>query len=295
MLQLLLITGIGLAIYFNWQRFKQSAQIRMDRVLMSGRLDADSLRVTGEKWALTMGLIAIVLVLLVLLRMTWGAILIVLFMSVVWVKVRQGQLLGQSVQISPQQFPDLYQLAKQAAQRLDMDMPDIFVVQNPVINAYALGFLGRKSVVLHSATIEAMSNTELLSIIGHEMTHIKCLHTHWLVFTSLNDTLRLPLVSDFVSIVLLNWSRKAEYTCDRGGLLVCRHLPASITALVKVAVGATLFEKMNLQAFFEQTPYIDADHIARLSERLTSHPYILHRIKALSQFADSPLYDDLKI
>ena len=251
---------------------------------------AEDIRVPGETIALYMGLAILGFVLLVLLRLTLGWILVLVAIAVAWVKIRQGQLLGQSVQVGEHQFPRVYRAARLAAGRLGMAMPDVFVTQNPVINAYALGFLGRKSVVLNSATVEAMDEAELTAILGHEFTHIKCAHTHWLVFTQLKDAIRIPVISDVVGLLLLRWSRKAEYTCDRGGLLACRNLQAACSALAKVAVGKALFEEMDLPSFFAQRDSLDRDDIARLGERFSTHPYLVNRLYALQGFAESEGY-----
>ncbi len=284
-----LVLGLVLTgIWLSWQRRPTLPSTwTQDSTLF---IHPDDLRVAGEKLNLALGIVAMLLIFLVLLRLTWGLILGVLAFGVIWIKIRQGQLLGQSVHVNAEQLPRVHALAVQAAKRLCMPMPDVFVTQNPVINAYAIGFFGRKSVVLNSATVEAMSDAELASIIGHEMTHIKCQHTHWLVFTQLNETLRIPIVSDLVGLVLLAWSRKAEYTCDRGGLLACDHLQASMSALAKVAIGKDLFQQMNLEAFFQQNQSVDSDDVSRLSERLSTHPYIVHRLSALHRFSQSEYY-----
>ncbi len=290
-MKMILILGLFSALawfVYNWrQRLMLPPAWAQDGTFF---VRPDDLRVVGEKTTLAFGIAAMTLIFIVLLRLTWGAIIALVIFGIVWVKIRQGQLLGQSVKVTDQQLPRIHRLAVQAAERLCMPLADVFVTQNPLINAYAIGFFGRKSVVLHSATVEAMSDAELCAIIGHEMTHIKCQHTHWLVFTQLNDTLRIPIVSDLVSLVLLAWSRKAEYTCDRGGLLACGDLQAAVTALSKVAIGKDLFKEMNLEAFFSQNQSIDGDDIARLSERLSTHPYIVHRLKALHEFSLSEFF-----
>jgi len=291
-MKIILILGLFSVLAWFWYRWQRQLMLPPAWEMQDGVfvVRPDDLRVLGEKTTLAFGVTAMLLLFMVLLRLTWGAIIALVIFGIVWVKIRQGQLLGQSVKVTDQQLPRVHALAVQASKHLCMPLPDVFVTQNPVINAYAIGFFGRKSVVLNSATVEAMSDAELCAIIGHEMTHIKCQHTHWLVFTQLNDTLRIPIISDLVGLVLLAWSRKAEYTCDRGGLLACGDLQAAITALSKVAIGKDLFKQMNLDAFFAQNQTVDSDDISRLSERLSTHPYIVHRLKALHEFSQSEFF-----
>jgi Zn-dependent protease with chaperone function len=250
----------------------------------------DDFRVPFEKVTLYISLSVLAFVLLVSMGVSFGLILVIIGLAVAWVKIRQGQLLGQCVKVSANQLPDVFLAAKTASERLSMRMPDVFVRQDPTINAYALGFIGKSSVVLHSSTVESMTGDELISILGHEFSHIKCDHTTWTVISSSTGAIKIPLISDILNVIFLLWSRKAEYTCDRGGLIACRDLKASIAALAKVAVGKILFEKLNMDHLLNQIMDIDQDPVSRISETLSTHPYIVHRIHALKRFFDSPQY-----
>lgn len=256
-------------------------------------LSADDFRVKGEDTILYATLFTIGVIFLFLLGISLGFILLIIGFSAAWVKIRQGQLLGQSIKVSPNQLPEVYEVAQIAAQRLSMTLPDIFVTQNPIINAYAIGFMGKKSIVLNSATVESMNKDELLAIIGHELTHIKAGHTRWLVVTSSAETIRIPVISQITGFIFLLWSRKAEYTSDRGAVLACRDPKAVVNALAKVAVGKELFEKLNIDNLFNQKRNVDEDEISQLSETLSTHPYIINRIHEINKFYNSPEYSRL--
>ena len=43
-----------------------------------------------------------------------------------------------------------------------------------------------------------MDEDELGYVIGHELTHIKCAHTHWMALTNASGAIGLPLVSVLV-------------------------------------------------------------------------------------------------
>lgn len=49
---------------------------------------------------------------------------------------------------------------------------EIFVTQDPVINAYAFGFSVPTSIVLHSGSIRYLTHDELKPSVVHEMAHI---------------------------------------------------------------------------------------------------------------------------
>jgi len=256
-------------------------------------INPDIYRVKGEKSSLYSSLFLAYVILFILIGITLGIFLIIVLFSIVWIKIKQGQLLGHCIKISNEQLPDVYKATSVAGSRLSMGIPDVFVLQDPVINAYALGFWGRKSVILNSATLESMNNDELISILGHEFSHIKCGHTNWSIITGSVESVRIPIISDILHIIFLDWHRKTEYTCDRGSLLASRNLAASISSLGKVAVGKKLFEKLNIDAIFSQKKEVDKDKISNLSEALSTHPYILKRIHSLRSFSESDIYKRL--
>ena len=253
-------------------------------------LEANEIRVPDEQKTLyiSLGVLA-----LILLSSFWALYipLIAVGIAAVWVVIQQNQLVGQCVKVSESQFPDVYNAAKTAAERLSMIQPDVFIKQNSDINAYAIGFLGKKSVVLHSATVEAMDDKELTYILGHEFSHIKCAHTNWTVISSSTSAgLGIPVISQLLGFVFLFWSRKAEYTGDRGGLLASRDLKAGISAMAKLAVGGQLFAQMNIDSLMDQKMDLDQSDLSGLSEAISTHPYTVTRIHELRRFSDSDAY-----
>jgi Zn-dependent protease with chaperone function len=253
-------------------------------------LDADEYRVEGEKATLRWGFAVLAILIVFATAATFGFALLAVVGAAIVVWIKQGQLLGQSAKVSKSQFPDLHQIVSNASGNLGIHPPPIFIEQNPSINAFAMGFLGTKSVVVHSATIEAMTPTELTFIVGHEFSHIKCGHTNMGVLTNSSGALQIPFVSWLLGLIFQAWSRKAEYTCDRGGLLACRDLKSAIAALCKISVGPTLFKQMNIDAFLQQHKLVAQSDMSRVGELLSTHPYLVKRIQALQDFYEGPEY-----
>jgi len=255
---------------------------------MGTYISPDDFRVKGEKAGLYLGFAILAFILLFITAISVGIVTLIVVAStaiVVW--IRQGQLVGGAARVSGKQFPKVHAIATQAASRLGMQQPEIFIKQDPTLNAFAIGFLGKKSVVLHSATVEAMDERELQHIIGHEFSHIKCGHTNLTVLTSSSDGVDVPIISQFLGLVFLFWSRKAEYTCDRGGLLACREPRASVAAICKLAVGPALFRQLDIDDFLNQHMAIDQDDVAKWSETFATHPYLVKRIHAIQKYFNS--------
>lgn len=257
-------------------------------------MNPNDFRINGEKTALFFGLGILAFILIFITALSVGvltAFVVATTAIVVW--VQQSQLIGSAVKISRTQFPRIDAISQNVADNLGMEKVDIFIMQSPILNAFAIGFLGKKSVVVHSATVEAMSDKELEFIIGHEFSHIKCGHTNVSVLTSSSRGIGVPIISHLLSFVFLFWNRKAEYTCDRGGLLANRNREAAISAMCKLAVGPTLFGKMDAAAFLNQRVSLDDNDFSHLSEKLATHPYLVKRIHAISEYFESKEYKSL--
>jgi len=193
----------------------------------------------------------------------------------------------------PVQFPRVYDLAKQCADTLGIAVPTVYIRNNPTINAATFGTNDDSFILVHSALVDHFSDEELLSVIGHECGHIHNDHVVYLTAMHYLRTMAISLVRWAVAPAMLalnSWSRRAEITCDRAGLLCSRDLSVSTRALAKLALGSNkLYEKLNLEAFLAQ--YDEGQQgVGRYTEMAASHPWLPKRVKALHAFSDTQLY-----
>jgi Zn-dependent protease with chaperone function len=207
----------------------------------------------------------------------------------------QSQLLGQAVQVSERQLPRIHALATTASATLHIPPPRVFVVSNPTLNAATYGTNDDSFVVLHSGLVDQYSDAELLAVIGHECGHIHNSHVAYLTALHYLTTMAgvfLPWVLQPALVTLRAWSRRAEITCDRAGMLVCRDAVASERAIAKLALGsAKLYEEFNLDAFLEQNDEAGRG-VGRFMELFATHPWLPKRVLAMRVFAESRLYHE---
>ncbi|MEM9695699.1 MAG: M48 family metallopeptidase [Myxococcota bacterium] len=209
-------------------------------------------------------------------------------------QVGKNELLGSTIRVGPKQFPRIYELTQHCAKTLNIQAPTVYIRNNPTLNAMTYGTNDDSFIIVHSALIDHFTDDELMSVIGHECGHI---HNDHVVYLTTLHYLRV-MAQRFVPIWLIQpalyalsaWSRRAEITCDRAGMLCCNSLETSTTALAKLACGSTkLYDELNLDAFIEQ--YEEAqDGVGKLTEAAASHPWVPKRILALRKFAESQLY-----
>lgn len=237
-----------------------------------------------------MGLGSLAAVSLFLDFSTAGIALVATGALVIYVLFQQGALKGGGVAVSPRNFQEVDALAQEAATRLNIAKPSLFIQQSEELNAYAMGFVGTSFVVLHSAIVYASEGSpkELQFIIGHEFTHVKCSHVLWQTIAAKNPVIgRIPILNFVLPFFFSWWSRQAEFTADRGGLIACGDLAASQRALARLAIGRELFARLNVEEFIKQAQ--DGDVTTSANELFSSHPLLAKRILALADFAQSPL------
>ena len=211
-----------------------------------------------------------------------------------WKNVEKNNLLGGAVRVSDKQFPKIHALTQICATRLGIQMPTVYVLPAlDQLNAMTFGTDDDAFILINSATIDHMSEDELLFIIGHECGHIQ--NNHVVYKTALYYLTRMAgaFVAWIVApaVVALNgWSRRAEITCDRAGMLCAQSLDAGTRALVKFAVGSQkLYDQVNIEEYLSQ---LDGarEGIGRYSELLLTHPYVPKRVEALRLFAQCEVY-----
>ncbi|MDC3960187.1 M48 family metallopeptidase [Polyangium jinanense] len=207
--------------------------------------------------------------------------------------VGKSDLLGHAVKVGTNQFPRVHGIAAECAQTLGIATPTVYILNNPQMNAATYGTNDDSFIMVHSALVDHFSDEELRNVIGHECGHI---HNSHVVYLTAMHYLKVmasrwlgPLVEPAM-IALSSWSRRAEVTCDRAGLLCCKSLDVSQRTFAKLALGsAKLYAELNMEAFLAQ--YEEGrEGVGRYRELLASHPYLPKRVMALRTFAESELY-----
>lgn len=218
----------------------------------------------------------------------------------------RAQLLGGAVHVTPKQCPKVYKLFKEAAEILDMHEPDLFLVSNPIVNAFTFG-VDRPFVVLQSGLVDLLSEEELMGVMGHELGHIKAGHVLYrsLVILLLQISHRIipipGLAQIALQIALYDWYRKSELTADRAELLVTQDLSVCLNTHMKLSAGSkTIFEQMDHQEFLRQADsYEDMDYSTLnkvyklLIEIGMTHPIPVYRAREIKQWADSKAYSEI--
>ena len=211
-----------------------------------------------------------------------GAILfgVILLVGMFFIRMERQKMLGNAMQVEYSDYAWLRDWANVTAADLGLPRVEIFVTQNPVINAYAFGFMNPYCIVLHSGSIRYLTPDELKTVVIHEMGHIKYKHTIAMLY--LQPFLALPFVSSVSGWLAGFWQRRTEYTADRLALTYTEDPELVKNALVKVHIGPDVAEGMNETARQWQR-YTANRPMNRFAQTLSDHPYLVRRLDHIDE------------
>lgn len=213
--------------------------------------------------------------------------------------------IASSIQVNEKQLPDIHKLLVEACQVLDLEIPQLYIRQNPVPNAYTFAIRGQQPfIVLHTSIIELLTPEELQAVIAHELGHLKCDHGVYLTLANiivLAAGQLLPfggVVTQSLQAQIMQWLRCAEFTCDRAALLVAQDSRVVASVLMKLTGGApSLARQLNLDAFLEQARSYQAVTQTEMGQLLKdaqvsplTHPLPVLRAREIDQWGSSSDY-----
>ena len=229
------------------------------------------------------------------------------------------ELTSSAIKINYNHFPQIYRLFVEAAEILEMNPSeiDVFLTRGE-LNAFAAGQKDH-TLILMAELVELMDDVELQCVIGHELGHMRSNH---MLYKTLGDFLgsvgysqlirTVPLgglveiAIRAINIPLRHWSRMAELTCDRAGLLVAQDLDVATRVEIKLAGAPKKFaDQINFAAWreqekaYENLDYDTISHIRKLAVLTdilhqtggSTHPFGVVRTAQLRKWVEDGSYD----
>ena len=206
----------------------------------------------------------------------------ILLFGMFQVRMQRQMVLGNSLQVEYSDYAWLRDWANHVAADLAMPRVEMFVTQDPVMNAYAFGFARPYCIVLNSGSIRYLTQDELKAIVVHEMAHIKYGHTTASAY--LLPFLSMPFVSIVTGWIAGFWNRRTELTSDRLALMYLEDGELVKNALVKIHVGPDVAQAMNQTA--RDWLHHNAERpMNRFAQTFSSHPFLVRRLAHIDRYA----------
>jgi heat shock protein HtpX len=215
----------------------------------------------------------------------------------------------------------VYNLVENLCISQGMKTPNIYVIDDDSLNAFASGIDGRSyAVSLSKGIIEKLNDDELEGVIAHELTHIRNRDTRVLIisiifvgifaflaemaFRSLRFVgsgkkdskgagviiliaIVVTATAYFISILLrFGISRKREYAADAGGADMTKKPYALANALKKISGDPLIeaVERRDVAQLFIDNPQVSSRKSGSWDNMFATHPPMDKRIELLEQF-----------
>jgi len=231
-----------------------------------------------------------------------------------WNSDRLALSAHHAVEVDERTAPDLVRMVRELAQRAELPMPRVYVIENPQPNAFATGRNPENAAVAATTGLLSMlSPNEVAGVIAHELAHIKNRDT--LIMTvsatvagaiaslaqfgflfggrgedrpSPVTMLLMVLVAPFAAMILqMAISRSREYDADRAGALILGQPLALASALAKIAGGVAHVPNMDAERHPATAPLFIVNPLSGrgMDNLFSTHPATENRIAALQALA----------
>ena len=258
-------------------------------------LDVESLREPGEQ--LFAGLlfafnVVVFTALAVAIYMAPVPMAVMLFYAgafafMVWVstKLTWAFIEGHGVRVGPNQYPQIYEVVRDAATHIKASMPTVIVFPGAgLIELLVAKRFSRRGYIivtsdLMGALIEGGTSRELMMLIGRQLGHIKAGHFKYWFFKD--------VIGAFTWLIHRAYWRRCHMTADRIGLLVAGDYYAAEQSLLILTVGPKLAAHTSIEEIERQAEDLRDHFWPRLQRWLSEYPYLVERIARLREFAST--------
>lgn len=217
-------------------------------------------------------------------------------------------------EVNASSAPELYTMVRDLAQRAQLPMPKVYIMDNPQPNAFATGRNPENAAVAATTgLLQSLSHEEVAGVMAHELAHVKNRDTLIMTITAtiagaismlanfalffggnrnnplgpIGAILIMILAPMGAMLVQMMISRTREYEADRIGAEICGHPLWLASALNKLDKGTSLIDNHAAENnpgtahLFIANPL----HTRKTDNLFSTHPAMANRIQALQAMA----------
>ena len=213
--------------------------------------------------------------------------------------------------------PELVAIVRELAQRGDLPMPRVYLMDSPQPNAFATGRNPQHAAVCAtSGLLNTLSREEIAGVIGHELAHVRNHDTLTMTVTAtiagaismlaqfgmffrggsrnsnsglgvIGSVLMLILAPLAAMIVQMAISRSREYAADNLGARISGRPDALASALVKISQVAEQIPNETAESHPTTAPLFIINPLSGrgMDNLFSTHPSTENRIAALEKLA----------
>jgi hypothetical protein len=188
---------------------------------------------------------------------------------------RLGFIRGNSIRLSNDQFPQVYEILEEHCRKLGMSsLPELYLTDQAITPpAQAFSAWGNDYIVLRTDFLESpLENVRdvLAFTLGCELGRLRLGHASWWSDVLLTFVAKIPLLRTPIS-------RVRTYSRDRYGAFLA---PDGLRGLLVLASGRRMLKSVNIEDYLTQVSDYGG-FWARLAGATKTAPHVFYRIKML--------------
>lgn len=218
--------------------------------------------------------------------------------------IYRGENLAMMVRVTEQSMPKLYGEMEEVVRAVGIDMPELYVYNAPVMNAFTFGETN-PFVCVSSSVVEKMTSEERKAILAHECGHILCSHVLYMSVAMTLEKLGKDLgvisymVNGPMQLALSYWSRRSEFSADRCAAAVAGER-AFQSSMLKMASGLAdvgsdpyLLVKQAKEYHEHENKSVWSRIQQNCRMAFYSHPQMVNRAWEIERWKNSYIYKQL--
>ena len=206
-------------------------------------------------------------------------VLIAPFVFGLLVRFNYWQVIGNAVEVTPNQFGDLFAQYTDVAAEMELkNLPRLYLANgNGALNAFASKCTVRRSyVVIYSDLLDLMYEhgdvNGVRFILAHELGHVKLNHVAiWRIV--------MNVIPDYLWIGR-SVTRAQEYSADR---VAMHYAPEGASSMMALFAGKRLYRRVDIDAYFQSFDRHKIGFWARVSNIVSTHPQGHRRMRAIAR------------
>ena len=201
---------------------------------------------------------------------------------------------GHSFKVTEKMSPKLFELFQSVKRKLNYRKPiDFYITNSAELNAFALTRPDENDadiINLNSALVSMFDDDELRFVVGHEIGHLITRYARVvkLINFVFPEAEKMPII---LAHKIELWQKVSELTADRFGYIASPSVEKCVSGFFKMASGLNT-DRID----FDYKAYIaDNEKILEYfsqNRNIFTHPVNSLRIKAITLFSESNLYED---
>lgn len=215
-------------------------------------------------------------------------------------------------QVDEQSAPELVGIVRELAERANLPMPRVYLMDSPQANAFATGRNPQHAAVCATTgLLETLSREEVAGVIGHELGHVRNHDTLTMTIAAtiagavsmlaqlgmffgggrrnnvVGSFLMLILAPIAAMIVQMAISRTREYAADNFGGRISGRPDALASALVKISRLATEIPNETAESYPATAPLFIVNPLSGhgIDNLFSTHPSTENRVAALNRLS----------